>query len=886
MRRANLHQRRNRRADGAYAPATPQRPPPRSGGRADGCLYFYSHRGRGGWFSQFYASPFVSDGEMFETAEKFMMASKARLMGDEAAVGRIMTTTKPEDAKELGRRIVPWDEALWQANRFDIVSRGTELKFSQNPQLREWLLQTDDTTLVEASPHDTVWGIGLSIADAEAGAQWRGKNLLGEALGLVREKFRAADAAADAEGLRAGPSESRASDEATTPAPAPAPTPSPTPTPTPSQPRYAPTPSPTPTPTPFQQGDVAPAGSPAPSGLAFRVGKHGTTISTSDPHLELVFRLPDSTRAALIGKNPVGADGTPYCRICQTHGSVHGKVGSHKCPKTNRQLQDGTVRPNLHDPIPVGTVVSREFLAMMAAQYGGIHSGPYYATAEERLAAHNSFMKGPATVKCGGGALGPPCVRYEHPILPLECTADSGPGRMVSANYMQPGDEYQSDGRGLEGRGELTGAFTRTCLTDRRSSFTYSLDTGSSSVWSGAGADLGDTVHWAAPAQSAGEPAVGSLAVSNACVYNVLAKLVRTQGERAVAATAAGAQPPPWAVRAAGASAGDLITEFHASASAMFASLGPAPVQMTRTEQWVRELLHDAMRPGHSTSVCLVQAVPIPLLEHVVVRAIEVRHGRVEAVRTVHGARHDGRGAPGFLLLEVGSVAERTANHAMYCECTDELSSDAGWATWARRMELGAGATVAEHSADGGPAMIRRAATVEVADVPSASLPPCAECDGGLVRASGAASTWRSGEPTGIEVAGGCARGAKLAAHVTFVGAVGPKAGRAALDERVRRDETMVSGESPNAHQTPTGPSIRVGSGPGTNFPAPAPAPAPDEDNEPVVSRPATSRGEAQRNMLLLRRLRPPIPHDGMLRGRHCGAGLLRVVRGRERSHR
>ena len=215
----------------------------------------------------------------------------------------------------------------------------------------------------------------------------RKKNLLGEALGVVREKFRAADAAADAEGHRAGPSESRASDETITPAPAPASTPSPTPTPTPSQPRYEPTPSPTPT--PFQQGDVAPAGSPAPSGLAFRVGKHGTTVSTRDPHLELVFRLPDATRTALIGKNPVGADGTPYCRICQTHGSVHGKVGSHKCPKTNRQLQDGTVRPYLHDPIPVGTVVSREFLAMKAAQYGGIHSGPYYATAEERLAAHN-----------------------------------------------------------------------------------------------------------------------------------------------------------------------------------------------------------------------------------------------------------------------------------------------------------------------------------------------------------------------------------------------------------------------------------------------------------------------------------------------------------------
>ena len=187
----------------------------------------------------------------------------------------------------------------------------------------------------------------------------------------------------------------------------------------------------------------------------------------------------------------------------------------------------------------------------------------------------------------------------------------------------------------------------------------------------------------------------------------------------------------------------------------MFASFGAAPAQMTRTEQWVRELLHGAMRPGHSTSVCLVQAVPIPLLEHVVVRAVEARHGRVEAVRTVHGACHDGVGASGFLLLEVGPDAERSANHAVYCECADELRSDTGWAAWACQMELCAGATIAEHSADVGPAMLRRAAAVEVADVPAASLPPCAECDGGRVRAPGSASTWRSGEPVGVEVTRG-----------------------------------------------------------------------------------------------------------------------------------
>ena len=781
------------------------------GSRADECLYFYSHRGHGGYLSQFYDSPFVCDNETYETAEKFMVASKARLMGDEGAVDRIMATTKPEDAKELGRRISPWDEALWRANRFDIVRRGSELKFAQNPKLRELLLQTGNVTLVEASPHDKIWGIGLSIADAEAGAQWRGTNLLGVALVEVCDKLRAADSVADAdEGTRdAEPSESKASDvaagagavthvvapmttrlkfgagegtdqaaievanEASARSAATANTVAasantvsdletrtagleaaraeddarrdraaerdaaaeqirrhkifeigskqrdarggaalnhkfshtqaqtlvillvcgareegarcslgcgltgyelfeallsqtvsppaeregwtdctgfPTlcvlarlvvlyiscdtksgisarDTPEHSVFEMADTDGPggdltgpglklTPNMlkaqphvvdkamsidswvkrrlvlssfvgllvgATFKKGldatiahlrslrkarcdkytvakcdlllvkvwnttcgsavqmrnnagcdsdspiteieqlvgrdieafgwreslqwsslasmphlkqiedrrdmlmdrraldrlavarggpvqraggggdDAAGAGNfqalpaaplgeapPASSGLAFRAGKHGITVATNDLHMELVFRLPATTRDALVGKNPVGAGGLQYCRICQTHGSVHGKAGGHKCNKANSQLQDGTVRTNLHDPIPVGTVVSREFLAMMACMYGGIHSGPYYQTAEDRQAAHNSFMRGQAAVKCGGGALGPPNMRDEHPVLPLERTADGGLGRMMSANGMKPGDVYRSDERGLE----------------------------------------------------------------------------------------------------------------------------------------------------------------------------------------------------------------------------------------------------------------------------------------------------------------------------------------------------------------------------------------------------------------------------------------------------
>ena len=101
--------------------------------------------------------------------------------------------------------------------------------------------------------------------------------------------------------------------------------------------------------------------------------------------------------------------------------------------------------------------------------------------------------------------------------------------------------------------------------------------------------------------------------------------------------------------------------------------------------------------------------------------------------------------------------------------------------------------------------MIARAAVVEAADVPLASLPACAECDGGRVSASGASSTWRSGVPLGVEVSGGCARGTQLAARVALVGAFGPKAGRSAgRDDSIHAVETVRVGGDDNHTPKPS----------------------------------------------------------------------------------
>lgn len=57
--------------------------------------------------------------------------------------------------------------------------------------LKRALLATGGTTLVEASPGDTIWGIGLRASNPKASRrdQWRGTNWLGEILTQVRTEM-------------------------------------------------------------------------------------------------------------------------------------------------------------------------------------------------------------------------------------------------------------------------------------------------------------------------------------------------------------------------------------------------------------------------------------------------------------------------------------------------------------------------------------------------------------------------------------------------------------------------------------------------------------------------------------------------------------------------
>ncbi|MFD7585920.1 NADAR family protein [Kitasatospora sp. NPDC059811] len=162
-------------------------------------LMFWGHTERKGGgtrrecLSQWWPGQFTVDGVAYASAEHWMMAGKARMFGDEAIEQRVLAAHTPAEAKKLGRLVRGFDDATWTAGRFELVVEGNVAKFGQDEALRAYLLGTGDRVLVEASPVDRIWGIGLAADDirAERPDEWRGLNLLGFALMEARARLAA-----------------------------------------------------------------------------------------------------------------------------------------------------------------------------------------------------------------------------------------------------------------------------------------------------------------------------------------------------------------------------------------------------------------------------------------------------------------------------------------------------------------------------------------------------------------------------------------------------------------------------------------------------------------------------------------------------------------------
>ncbi|RII09614.1 Swarming motility protein YbiA [Streptomyces sp. YIM 130001] len=169
-----------------------------AGGERVRYLHFWGHAPRpdgrigASCLSQWWASPFTVDDVRYATAEHWMMAAKARLFGDAEAERAALDARSPAAAKKAGRLVRGFDGTVWERERYGVVVAGSVHKFTADDELRAFLLGTGERVLVEASPHDRIWGIGLAKDDdrAEDPSRWRGLNLLGFALMEARERLR------------------------------------------------------------------------------------------------------------------------------------------------------------------------------------------------------------------------------------------------------------------------------------------------------------------------------------------------------------------------------------------------------------------------------------------------------------------------------------------------------------------------------------------------------------------------------------------------------------------------------------------------------------------------------------------------------------------------
>lgn len=140
-------------------------------------------------FSQWWPSEFTDGEHVYRTAEHYMMAKKALLFKDQEAFEKILLAKSPAAAKKLGRTVRNFDPVVWDEEKLNIVVEGNRLKFSQDQAMKGYLIGTGNRVLVEASPYDKIWGIGMMQDDehAENPLMWKGENLLGFALMEVRK---------------------------------------------------------------------------------------------------------------------------------------------------------------------------------------------------------------------------------------------------------------------------------------------------------------------------------------------------------------------------------------------------------------------------------------------------------------------------------------------------------------------------------------------------------------------------------------------------------------------------------------------------------------------------------------------------------------------------
>ncbi|MGN9019185.1 NADAR family protein [Lachnospiraceae bacterium HCP1S3_C3] len=155
-------------------------------------ICFHNPDEENGFLSNWYSSHFLVNDNKFTSMEQYMMYKKAVTFNDEKIANEILSITDVAEIKRLGRTVSGYNDGIWNGLRQIIIYEGLIEKFIQNDTLREKLLETQDAILAECAVKDCIWGIGLSMRDDNRFemSKWRGQNLLGYSLMMVREKIK------------------------------------------------------------------------------------------------------------------------------------------------------------------------------------------------------------------------------------------------------------------------------------------------------------------------------------------------------------------------------------------------------------------------------------------------------------------------------------------------------------------------------------------------------------------------------------------------------------------------------------------------------------------------------------------------------------------------
>ena len=155
-------------------------------------ICFHNPDEENGYLSNWYHSDFSVNGIDYSSMEQFMMYKKAVCFSDDVVAEEILKTDDVAKIKDWGRCVSGYNDNIWNGVRQIIVYEGLMAKFSQNPKLKEQLQATGNAVLAECAVRDCIWGIGLSMHDPKRLDlnQWRGQNLLGYTLMMVRDRLK------------------------------------------------------------------------------------------------------------------------------------------------------------------------------------------------------------------------------------------------------------------------------------------------------------------------------------------------------------------------------------------------------------------------------------------------------------------------------------------------------------------------------------------------------------------------------------------------------------------------------------------------------------------------------------------------------------------------